>query len=416
MPIRDGWVRADSDCVVRAEVGPRGRPTVRRYVSDGPLKAARASLCNWALPTEGCPKEASGRWPTAGRLIKVCGLAVFTLPPKRLAEDEGRRPRERFRLLPMNVAILGTGGVGAYYGGVLTRAGHQVQFWARGPNLDALRRRGLEVRTPEETFNVAVTATDTATELGQAELAIVAVKSYSLAEVAPAVQTVASRGAAVLPLLNGVDAAERLVALGVAREALLGGLTMISAERVAPGVVERKSSFQSIVLGELGGGTSARSQRIVLALRSASVDARETSQVEVDLWQKFVFIASVATVCGLSRASIGPVRSAPQGADFIAAAVHEAVAVARARGVQLPADQAERTVAMIQGLPPKMRPSFLTDLEHGGPTELEALMGAVARMGQEAGIPTPVHTAATAALSASLANEAHPAPKPSTPS
>ncbi|MGO9829696.1 MAG: ketopantoate reductase family protein [Myxococcaceae bacterium] len=315
----------------------------------------------------------------------------------------------------MDVAILGTGGVGGYYGGVLARAGHQVRFWARGANLDALRRRGLEVRTPEETFTVRVAATDTATELGQVELAVVAVKSYSLEEVGPAAQTVASRGATVLPLLNGVDAAERLVALGVARQALLGGLTMISAERVAPGVVERKSPFQSIVLGELGGGTSPRAQRIVLALRGASVDARETSQVEVDLWQKFVFIASVATVCGLSRSPIGPVRSAPQGADFIAAAVHEAVAVARARSVPLPPDQAERTVAMIQGLPAQMRPSFLTDFEHGGPTELEALMGAVSRMGQAAGIPTPVHSAATAALSASLAGTTHPAQRTPTP-
>ena len=303
----------------------------------------------------------------------------------------------------MKVAILGAGGVGAYYGGVLAHAGHSVCFWARGANLDALRRRGLEVRTPEQTFSVAVTATDIAAQLGQVELAIIAVKSYSLEAVAPAAQAVASRGATVLPLLNGVDAAERLMSLGVPREALVGGLTFISAERVAPGVVERKSAFQSIVVGELGGGTSARTRAIVTALRSASVDARDTDHVEVELWQKFVFIASLATVCGLARTSIGPVRAAPRGEDFIAEAVGEAVGVGRARGVGLPADQAARTVAMIQALPPQMRPSFLSDLERGGPTELEALMGAVARMGKEKGLPTPLHSAATAALSAALA-------------
>jgi 2-dehydropantoate 2-reductase len=303
----------------------------------------------------------------------------------------------------VDVAILGAGGVGGYFGGVLARAGHGVRFWARGANLDALRRRGLEVRTPEETFTVPVTATDMAAELGQVELALVAVKSYSLPEVAEAARTVAVRGASILPLLNGVDAAERLTALGVPREAVLGGLTMISAVRIAPGVVERKSAFQSIVLGELGGGTSPRAQHIVEALRSAAVDARETPQVDVELWQKFVFIASLATVCGLGRSSIGPVRSAVQGAEFIAEAVGEVVSVARARGVQLPADQAARTVAMIQGLPPQMRPSFLADLERGGPTELDALMGAVSRMGHAVGVATPVHSAATAALAASLA-------------
>jgi 2-dehydropantoate 2-reductase len=303
----------------------------------------------------------------------------------------------------MEVAILGTGGVGAYYGGVLARAGHHVRFWARGTNLDALRRRGLEVRTPEGTFTVPVTATAVAEELGRVDFALVTVKSYSLPEVAPAARAVALRGASLLPLLNGVDAADQLVALGAPREAVLGGLTMISAERVGPGIVERKSSFQSVVLGELSGGTSPRARAIVEALRSAGVEASESPQVSVELWQKFVFIASVATVCGLARAPLGRVRTAARGGEFIEAAVGEAVAVARAKGIQLPEDQAARTVATIQALPPKMRPSFLVDFERGGATELDALMGTVSRLGHELGVPTPVHSAATAALAASLA-------------
>jgi 2-dehydropantoate 2-reductase len=304
----------------------------------------------------------------------------------------------------MDVAILGTGGVGGYYGGVLARAGHNVRFWARGANLDVLRRRGLEVRTPEGTFKLDVMATEVADELGRVDFGLVAVKSYSLPDVAVAARTIALRGASLVPLLNGVDAADRLVDLGVPREALLGGLTMISAERVAPGVVERKSAFQSIVLGELGGGTSPRAEAIVEALRSASVEARESIQVDVELWQKFVFIASVATVCGLARAPIGRVRAAARGSEFIEAAVGEAVSVARAKGVRLPDDQKARAITTIQGLPPQMRPSFLVDLERGGATELDALMGTVSRLGHELGVPTPVHSAATAALAASLAS------------
>ncbi len=312
----------------------------------------------------------------------------------------------------MDVAILGAGGVGGYYGGVLARAGHSVRFLARGANLDALRRRGLEVRTPEGTFTVPVMATDVVAELGRVEFGLVAVKSYSLPEVASAARAVALRGASLLPLLNGVDAADQLVALGVPREAVLGGLTMISAERLAPGVVERKSNFQTIVLGELGGGSSPRVQAIVETLRTAGIEARESTQVNVDLWQKFVFIASVATVCGLARAPIGPVRSAALGGEFIEAAVAEAVAVARATGVPLPDDQTARTVATIQGLAPKMRPSFLVDLERGGPTELDALMGTVARLGHERGVPTPVHSSATAALSANLSATGKPPAPP----
>ena len=149
----------------------------------------------------------------------------------------------------MKIAILGAGGVGGYYGGVLARAGHQVSMLARGAHLEALRERGLEVRTPEEPFTVAVGAADDPRELGENDLAIVAVKTYSLGEIAPAARIVAEAGAIVLPLLNGVDAADRLIEGGVPDERVLGGLTEISAVRTAPGVIEGRSQFQRGVVG-----------------------------------------------------------------------------------------------------------------------------------------------------------------------
>src|SRR5687767_7612837 len=133
----------------------------------------------------------------------------------------------RDRIERMRIAVLGAGGVGGYYGGLLARAGHEVAMLARGAHLDSLRARGLEVRTPEETFTVTVEASDDPRELGAAELVIVAVKNYSLQEIVPAAKLVAEAGAIVLPLLNGVDAAERLVAAGIPDDQVLGGLTEI---------------------------------------------------------------------------------------------------------------------------------------------------------------------------------------------
>src|SRR5919107_194113 len=115
----------------------------------------------------------------------------------------------------MRIAVLGTGGVGGYFGGVLALAGHAVTTLARGANLDALRSRGLELRTPEGTRTATLAATDDPTSLGDADLALVAVKSYTLGEIAAAAAQLARRGAVVLPLLNGVDAADRLAAGGV---------------------------------------------------------------------------------------------------------------------------------------------------------------------------------------------------------
>jgi 2-dehydropantoate 2-reductase len=298
----------------------------------------------------------------------------------------------------MRFIIIGAGGIGAYFGGELARAGHDVTMFARGAHLDALRKHGLTLRGPEGEAVVRVGATNEMSELPDADVAVMAVKSYSLAEVIPVARAAAIRGADVVPLLNGVTAADELIAGGVPRSKVLGGLARISAVRTAPGVVERRSGFQSIVVGELGGGQSERASAIATALRDAGIDARTSESIDVELWQKYVFITALAAVCGLARTSIGPVREASGGRRLIERAVNEVVAVARARGIALPDDEAPRTCAYIETLPAGMKPSFLLDLESGGPTELDTLSGYIARFAAEAGIECPVHETATAAL------------------
>ena len=299
----------------------------------------------------------------------------------------------------MRFLIIGAGGVGGVFGGELARAGHDVTMFARGAHRDAIERNGITVREPEGEFTARVSATDSVADLPSADIAVIAVKSYSLAEVLPAVRTAAERGANVVPLLNGVTAADELIAGGVPRSNVLGGLARVSAVRSAPGVVERLSGFKSMVVGELGGGLSARASAIADAFQGAGIDARASATMDVELWQKYVFITAMAAVCGLGRASIGPVREAPGGHRLIKRAVGEVVAVARARGVPLPDDEAARTSAyIIDTLPPAMKPSFLLDLESGGPTELDTLSGAVARFAAEAGIECPVHETAMAAF------------------
>jgi 2-dehydropantoate 2-reductase len=298
----------------------------------------------------------------------------------------------------MRFIMIGAGGVGGCFGGELARAGHEVTMFARGAHLEAMRRNGLTVRVPDGDFVARVEATDDVASLPEADVVVVAVKSYSLADVIPVTRAAAVRGAHVVPLLNGVTAADELIAGGVPSEAVLGGLARVSALRVAPGIVERRSDFQSMVVGELGGGLSDRATTIAEVFRGARIDARASATIEVELWQKFVFITAMAAVCGLARTSIGPVREARGGRRLIERAVGEVVAVGRARGVSLPDDEAPRTCAYIETLPPAMKPSFLLDLEAGGNTELDTLSGAVARLAAEYRIECPVHETATAAL------------------
>src|SRR5436853_3676582 len=297
----------------------------------------------------------------------------------------------------MKVIVLGTGAIGAYYGAQLARAGHSCTGFARGATRGEIQERWLEVRTPEGGFRAPVTATDRAEELAPADFAILAVKSYSLVDIAPIVRRCAEQETTVVPLLNGVETVQRLEQLGVPPAAVIGGLTAISAVRIAPGVVERRSAFQVVVVGELDGRTSDRVDRIAGAFRDAGVDARASDRIEVALWQKFVFLAGVAAACGLARSPIGPLRVAPLGRRLLQRAIEEIVAVARARGIALPDGEVARVMGVIDGLPPGMKPSFLVDLEAGGPTELEILSGAVSRFAEEAGIAPAIHDTAAAA-------------------
>ena len=305
----------------------------------------------------------------------------------------------------MKIAILGAGGVGGYYGGLLARQGHSVCVLARKSNLTALREKDLEIRTPGDAFTVPVQASDEVKDFGPVECAILAVKNYSLAEIAPAATLLAAQGALIVPLLNGVEVADRLVAGGVPQAQLVGGLTAISVVRVAPGVFERRSPFQRVILGELDASQPERARRIqaiVQAFRDAGVDAEVSRDITADLWRKFAFIASMAAACGLSRTAIGSLRATPLGHLLIERAVREVISVARARKVALADDEVERTMKTIDGLPDAMKPSLLIDLEARRLTEIEDLSGAVSRLGKSCGVETPVHDTAAAAIGVSV--------------
>jgi 2-dehydropantoate 2-reductase len=206
-----------------------------------------------------------------------------------------------------------------------------------------------------------------------------------------------------VPLLNGVEVVDQLMANGVPQAQLVGGLTAISVVRTAPGMFERRSPFQRVVLGELAQSQPERKQRIdaiARAFREAGVDASVSADITADLWRKFAFIASMAAACGLSRTAIGPLRATKLGHLLIERAVHEVINVARARKVALADDEAERTMKTIDGVPDTMKPSLLIDLEAGRPTEIEDLSGAVSRLGKACGVETPVHDTAAAAIGA----------------
>jgi 2-dehydropantoate 2-reductase len=302
----------------------------------------------------------------------------------------------------MKVGIIGAGGIGGYYGGLLARAGHDVRVFARGANLEAIRANGLIAKTPTESWTSKVAASDDAKDLagdfGDGDFAMIATKAYSLNEIASAAKVFADRGATIVPLNNGVEAADILISLGVPRERLLGGVTYISAVHSAPGVGERRTPIQRVIVGELGGGLSQRAADIAAAFLNAGAEGEATENITLAIWQKFVFLASIAAACGLTRLNIGAVRDKALGAQLLERAVNEAVAVGRARGVAFRDDEEAHVMTKINELPREVEPSLLLDLRNGSRTEVDFLSGAISRFGDEAGIDTPIHDTAALAL------------------
>ena len=290
----------------------------------------------------------------------------------------------------MRVLVMGTGGVGGYYGGLLARQGHEVVFVARGAHLEALQARGLELRTADGTtilhpINAVARPADAG---GDFDLVLFTVKTYDTEGAAAAIEPVVGTSTTVLPLQNGVDAVDQLKAV-LGPGPVLGGMTQIGARIVEPGVVERFSPFCQVVLGEPGGGPSDRGERIAVALREVGVDASASQDVQRALWEKFMLLAPLASLTSAGNVISGQLRAVPEGAALFRTLRGEVAAVGRAAGVNLPPESVESVEKFFMNLPETHTTSMQRDYDGQRRVELEHLAGTVVRRGQALGVPTP---------------------------
>ena len=291
----------------------------------------------------------------------------------------------------MKIAVFGTGAVGAYFGGRLAEAGEDVAFVARGEHLRAIRKDGLRVSSVAGDFLIQpAQASDDPAELGQAEVVLVAVKAWQVAEAAERMRPLLA-ATYVVPLLNGVEAPDQLAAaLGSGR--VVGGICRILAWIEAPGHIRHAGVAPWIGFGELAGGLSDRVERLAAAFgRARGVTVEPLRDVRAELWKKLMFIAAVSGVGAVTRAPIGVVRSRPETRRLLERAVEEVRAVAAGNGVALPASAVTETLAFMDSLPEDTTASMQRDILAGRPSELEAQSGAVARLARRASVEAPVH-------------------------
>ncbi len=292
----------------------------------------------------------------------------------------------------MHFAIIGSGAVGGYYGAKLARAGQRVSFIARGAHLQAIRDRGLSVRSPLGDFTVHAEAADAADRIGQVDVVMYAVKAYDNATALPLLDALVGEKTLVLTLQNGVDSPDE-IAGRIGKEKVVAGPTYIATALAAPGLIEQTGTHRRIVFGEIFGDPPRLSRR-VLALRDvmadADIQAEAVADARVAMWEKFSYLAPFAGFSGASRLPLGPIWKDDFTRAQFQAAVGEVIAVGRAEGVDIPADMEQRMKAYADSLPGTMRASLLIDLSQGKRIEVEALQGSVVRRGARAGVATPV--------------------------
>jgi len=296
------------------------------------------------------------------------------------------------------IAVMGSGGVGGYFGGRLAEAGYPVSFIARGEHLAAMRREGLRIESPLGDVHLpGVTATADPGEVGPVDVIVFTTKLYDVRRAGELCRPMVGPETVVVSLPNGIDS-EELLAGVLGAEHVAGGVARISASITRPGVIGHHGPFATLEFGELDGSASARLERFLAACVDAGIKARIDADITAAIWRKFIFLASFAAITSLTRCAFGPIRKTPETFALLERAVAEVAAVGVASGVTLGSEPQADAMKVVHGVGDNIKASMLVDLERGKPIEVRYLSGAVVRLGRELGVPTPVHEFALGAL------------------
>jgi 2-dehydropantoate 2-reductase len=290
----------------------------------------------------------------------------------------------------MRIAVMGAGSTGGYFGGMLSRGGHDVSLVARGAQLEAIRANGLLVVRDDDEFTVQCLATDDPAKIGPVDLVLLCVKTYQNETAIPLMVPLVGAGTTVLCLQNGVDSYLTATEI-LGGQTVLPGAAFIEASRLGPGQVRQTGSLVRVIFGETDGRETSR----CLAIRDAFIDSGIPAEVLPDIgvgqWEKFLFITTMAGVTSMARATLAELMPQSHWRKVVHACLTEIDTVARANGVDLPPDIVPRTINYIEEHLADLQASMHHDLVAGRPLELDALNGAVVRAGLDSGVPTPIN-------------------------
>lgn len=293
--------------------------------------------------------------------------------------------------MALKIAVMGSGGVGGYFGARLAQSGSDVTFIARGAHLAALQREGLLIDSKATPLHVKpANAVASPADAGTVDAILFCVKLGDTESAAQQIKPLVDKGAAVFTFQNGVESADKVGAI-VGAKNVVAGTAQIAAVISQPGTIKHTGTMARMVFGESDGKPSPRTEKLLAACKAAGFDCVLSDDITRAVWMKFAMLAPFSGMTTLTRGSIGPVRANAQTRRLLEAAVREVVAVGAKLGKHVAADDAERTLKLIDGMPAEMTASMTHDLLAGKPLELNGLSGAVARLGEAHGVAVPTH-------------------------
>jgi 2-dehydropantoate 2-reductase len=292
----------------------------------------------------------------------------------------------------MRIGIMGSGGLGGYFGARLALGGAEVTFIARGAHLDAMRQRGLSIEGPEPIHLPLVRAVQDPSEAGMQDVVFFGVKLWDTEESLRQIRPMIGAGTTIISFQNGVLKDDFLRA-AYDPTRIMGGVAYVATTIDRPGVIRQTGPMQRLIFGEFDGTRSDRAEALLQACLKGGIHAEISSDIRRDIWQKFVFLVGLSGTTTTMRSRIGPIRTNPQTRAFLLDVMREVVAVGRAHGVNLDPDYAEQRLTFADGVAHEMTSSMHHDLERGNRLEVPWLAGGVVALGRKAGVPTPLNRA-----------------------
>ena len=290
----------------------------------------------------------------------------------------------------MKIAAMAAGAVGGYFGARMQAAGHDVFFIARGAHRDAMRKNGLKVESVHGNLHLPkVNVTDDPREVGPVDIVLFAVKLWDTEKAAELTKPLVGAGTRLITLQNGVDSVERVAPI-LGADNVVGGVAYIATVIAEPGVINQTSSFATMHFGRADKKPDAVLEAFAAAGKAAGCDIALSKDIEIERWEKFVFLTAMAGSTASRRSAIGPIIAQPEGLTFFRALMEEARAVGKAKGVDVGAAYIDQRMTFLAAkVEPGMKASMAHDLERSNRLELDWLNGKVAALGRQYGIPTP---------------------------